>query len=112
MTCSALTELTPDRADELYRALADEERRIVFRYFLRTEADSATVADLVAFAKREGVDATRDRLRARFHHSVLPHLSDVGLVEYDPRSNAVRYHDQPSVEAVLSETVGDGLDTG
>ncbi|WP_424004645.1 DUF7344 domain-containing protein [Haloarcula salina] len=111
MTCSALGELAPDRADDLYRALADEERRVVFRYFLRTGADSATVADLVAFAKREGVNVARDRLRVRFHHAVLPHLSEAGFVEYDPRSNAVRYHEQPSVEAVLAETVDDGLGT-
>ncbi|MBV0903212.1 DUF7344 domain-containing protein [Haloarcula salina] len=111
MACSALAELAPDRADELYRALADEQRRVVFRYFLQSDADSATVADLVSFAKREGIEAPRDRLRVRFHHAVLPHLSESGFVEYDPRSHTVRYRDKPQVEAILSKLVdGDGMD--
>lgn len=111
MTCSALGELAPDRTDELYHALADEKQRIVFRYFLQTGADSATVADLVAFAKREGVEATRKRLEVRFHHAVLPHLSESGFVEYDPRSNTVRYRDRPQLEAILSKLVdGEGSD--
>jgi len=111
MTCSALADLAPDRADELYRALADEERRVVFRYFLQSDADTATVADLASFAKREGVEAPRNRLRIRLHHVVLPHLSEAGFVEYDPRSHTVRYRDEPHVEAILAEIVGDDVDS-
>lgn len=49
----------------------------------------------------DDVDETRARLATAFHHVCLPKLESAGFVEYDERSEAIRYYSDPRLESVL-----------
>lgn len=101
-----------ERLDELFEALADTQRRQVVRYFQRTEDDVASIDDLVDFAIETGsTEATRPQLEQTFRHLTLPKLADLGVVEYDTRSGAVRYHGSPALERVFTAAVEADLST-
>lgn len=88
--------------DTLFSALANEPRRTVLRYFRSTDADVATVDELVDYMhSQDSVTGDRDRLRLRLHHATLPHLAALGFVDYDPRSNTVRGRTTKRLERVL-----------
>ena len=87
--------------DTVLRALADERRRQVLWQLRDTPDGVATYDEIAAYviACSRGVD--RDGLITRLVHGDLPLLADAGLVEYDTRSETVRYYPSPLAEAVL-----------
>ena len=100
------------RRDELFRALADDFRRLVLRHLVTAPDDVAAVDDLVdAIVTRTDLPVDRDRVAVALHHGALPHLDEAGLVEYDARSRNVRYRETPRVERAL-ELVGDAEAVG
>ena len=109
-----------DTLDVLLSALADDDRRRVLGYFCDTSEDVASVDELAAHLADESRAASpaeagairpdeRARLASRLHHSVLPKLAAEGAVEYDPRSETVRYRGGPVLERLLERAadVGD-----
>jgi len=90
------------RQDELFRALANDRRRLVLRQLATTDGDVASVDDLVdEIVARADLPVDRERVAVALHHGALPHLDEAGLVEYDARSRTVRYRETPQVERAL-----------
>lgn len=99
---------TPDGGfsdvDALLDALSHSRRRYVL-YFLRDEQTATLdeVARRIAAWERgvplEAVSADDDAeaVRAALYHKHLPVLADAMLVEYDDRSEALRYRNPPKV---------------
>lgn len=91
----------PTLLDRIFRSLAHPRRRCVL-YYMREEqqADLDGVAAVVA-AWEEDVETddvsaeTREQIRLELCHVHLPKLKDYGLVEYDHRSETVRYNCPP-----------------
>lgn len=91
--------------DALFDVLADEQRRRIVVHLDKREDDIAAFSDLLDAASGETDDATgtndptatdgRERAVSRLHHSHLPKLADAGLVEFDARSETVRYRGGP-----------------
>ena len=50
----------------------------------------------------------RRRVEIDLHHRSLPKLDDAALLDYDPRSNTVRYWDDPRVSSYLDLLGNDG----
>lgn len=95
------------RPDELFRALADDRRRLVLRHLATAPDDVAAVDELVdEVATRADPPVDRERVAVALHHGALPHLDGAGLIEYDARSRTVRYRETPQVERAL-DLVGD-----
>lgn len=87
--------------DELLKMLGNRRRRAIF-YFLR-EQEVATVEELAAYLAAEeaedtpvegGIDES-ERIELELVHNLLPRLVDSHFIEYDSRSNTVRYADPP-----------------
>jgi hypothetical protein len=91
--------------DDVFRALADEPRRVVVRY-LRTEADGTAsyeeVADHVTARCR---DPPAEPMVA-LEHTILPMLSEAGLVRNDHDNQRVRYRGSEVAEVAL-DVVGE-----
>jgi len=90
-------------------ALISDARRRTLLYWLK-DRGSGTVAfdDLVeAVVTREtaiparDVPESRDSVRVSLAHAHLPKLADLGIVEYDPDGNTVRYHGNPALESFV-----------
>lgn len=96
--------------DALISALADQRTRRVVAALESESVDVVELNDLVdsvVKAERES-DPDRDdaavhrkRVAIDLHHRSLPKLDDAGVLDYDPRSNTIRYRDGCRVSAYL-----------
>lgn len=86
-----------------YDALADRERRAVVAHFMTEDSNTASVNDLITqYQEMTGdEDISANSLEIRLHHQHLPKLADAGIIEYDARSQTVRYHGGSQVENLL-----------
>ncbi|MFC7131878.1 MULTISPECIES: ArsR/SmtB family transcription factor [Salinibaculum] len=91
-----------EQLDRVFRALAAPVRRELLRALSEREVDHA---DLSWLADRlTGVDDrldTPEQVVVALTHVHLPMLADAGLVEYDRRSETVRYDPHPFVSRML-----------
>lgn len=92
--------IEPEEVDELFTVLADPHCRTIIFYFRNTSTEVATVADLTSEVE-SGV--TDEEIAIQLHHSALPRLDDAGIVEYDPRSNTVRYLDHGMPQTLIDD---------
>ena len=90
----------PTQKYELLSVLANQHCRFVVRYFRDASEDDASVEELSTTFVREN-DGDEDQAALHLHHTALPKLSDVGVVDYDARSKTVRYHGHSELEDVL-----------
>lgn len=101
--------LSSEAVDEFLRVLAHERCRFVLYYFARHSTEAATIDDLTDFIHDQNqrhVDPKR--IRTRLHHVTLPRLADVGVLEYDARSNTARYRGQPTLEVWVNHVAEQG----
>ncbi|MCU4742926.1 hypothetical protein OB955_18660 [Halobacteria archaeon AArc-m2/3/4] len=91
--------------DDFFEAMADRHRRHVLYYFREHDEDVASTADLVSFLLEHDSDRPeRETVATRLHHVTLPKLADCGLLEYDPRSETVRYRDDHRFEDCIDHS--------
>ncbi|MFC7046302.1 hypothetical protein ACFQH6_13585 [Halobacteriaceae archaeon GCM10025711] len=99
----------PDRADTslsldaAFDVLSDRRRRFVLHYLMDEPDEPVTTDELVDKvleweADDDRGDDYRQRVTVNLHHVHLPKLADANVVDYDPRSETVRYWGQPVVE--------------
>lgn len=102
-----MSDLTATSSEEVYdllNVLVDDLCRSVLSYFVRQSTEVARVQDLADVVRdRREVDATPTE--ARLHHVTLPRLAELGVLDYDARSNTARYRAQPKVEAWVNRVV-------
>lgn len=83
------------RLDAVFDVLASERCRALIGHLVAE--DALTVEDLAA-RLAEGAPGIRTQL----HHTYLPKLEDVGLVEYDVEGNRVRLRSTPEFETLYA----------
>ncbi|ELY94652.1 hypothetical protein C483_02935 [Natrialba hulunbeirensis JCM 10989] len=96
--------------DELLTLCAHRHCRGVLTYFRRTSETTVSLATLVdsllASSPHQETAAPpaldRSHLALHLHHSTLPRLSEAGVLEYDSRSNTVRYHGHRELERLMA----------
>jgi len=98
--------------DSLFDLLSERRRRYALYVLVGTDdglADVETLADEVAMWEARANDATlTDSLRTTVGEELrnvhLPRLAGADVVEYDARSDVVRYWRQPTLEEYLEHT--------
>ncbi len=103
---TALATARTPSLDLVFDILADQRRRYALYYLYGSSDGVATVdeiADHVVSLEEYGdsVDDHRLHVVTSLQHMHLPKLEDAGVLEYDPRSETVRYWNQPSLEEWL-----------
>lgn len=94
-------EETRRRLDELLSVLIEQRRRDLLYHLEATgvtdvETLAATLAALHERAPPDEVPAdVQDQVQTNLVHTHLPKLATVGAIEYDPRSEAIRYREPP-----------------
>ena len=94
--------------DELFEVLADGQRRQILAYLDDIDDDVAAFSELIEHVADDSVGESTDapaeestdarkRVAVSLHHNHLPKLSAAGIVEYDVRSETVRYRGGPVV---------------
>ena len=89
--------ITAAELDSLFEVLASSQRRRLLAHLVETDDDVATLPELAELLA-DG-DDDRERATIRLHHTHLPKLEDEGIVEYDARSETVRYRGSAAVTA-------------
>ncbi len=92
--------------DVVFDVLADKRRRFALYYLHESADETATieeVAEYVASLEEPSCepDVHRTRIVTSLQHAHLPKLEEAGVVEYDQRSETIRYWRQPSLEELL-----------
>lgn len=90
----------PDMVNELLSILANRECRATVEY-LRRKPDAALHVSRLAVELSRHDTRSSDRLASRLHHGVLPRLDVVGVIEYNERTNTVRYDGHRQLEELF-----------
>jgi len=106
---------TTPMVDDAFTALSDWRRRAVCLYFTERETDSATATELASgvaeYAAASSVEdgTEQSAIRSELVTTHLPALHELGLLDFDERSETVRYWGSPTVEkwANHADTVTD-----
>ncbi len=78
--------------DGTLTALSSWRRRCVIYHLYTADGDVASVGDLAATLAEADPGATDSQQhRTVLYHRILPHLHDAGVVEFDRRSDDVRF---------------------
>ncbi|WP_438267381.1 DUF7344 domain-containing protein [Haladaptatus halobius] len=91
--------------DAIFDLLSNEYRRHILYHFHEQPQAVATVDELVRhlrtqFDARAAGDT--DQLRIQLRHSHLPKLESHGILEYNERSETVRYRDGSEIERLVA----------
>lgn len=109
VACMASTECYPERSpkiDSLLETLSDNLRREVIHYFENhTDADSATLTELVNHIDNRVPDKDAQEVRMELHHQHLSRLHKRGWLEYDTRHDDIHYSGRDSAEELLTKLV-------
>lgn len=100
---------TSDELDKVLSTLSHRHSRAVCHYFRYQSTEVATVDDLVQFIwKHDEQETDENSVEIHLHHSTLPKLADAGFIDYDPRSETIRYQEPDVVEVWLDHVVEEG----
>ncbi|MFC7047096.1 hypothetical protein ACFQH6_18370 [Halobacteriaceae archaeon GCM10025711] len=110
---------TPD-LDTVFDLLADRRRRLALYYLIRSDDAVASLDELADWVTRletadTGEPPTEDyrrRVVTSLHHAHLPTFAEASVVEYDARSETVRYLGQPTLEELAEHTAATELHEG
>jgi len=90
--------------DTVFSLLSNRRRRYVIYCLLDGETETvecSALAERVAAWEADDGDPTEERLEAvsaDLYHSHLPRLDAENVVDFDPRTEVVRFRGQPTVE--------------
>ncbi|MFP8953898.1 hypothetical protein ACLI4Z_13165 [Natrialbaceae archaeon A-arb3/5] len=101
------SDLSPDTA---FHLVANARRRYVLYYFTARSTAVATVETLTGYVTTHTDTADRKHVEIDLVHQHLPMLADNGIVEYDTRSEQVRYYGASLVEKLLELVAEDDLE--
>lgn len=99
-------EDSPLSVDTLLDILANANRRHLIDLLRdrpdKTASFEAVTKHIITEAGRDrGVQPNDDDVQVELYHTHLPKLADAGVVEYDIRSQTVRYHSNERLEALF-----------
>lgn len=91
--------------DRLLAAMNDHRRRLLIAYMDESDTDVFSLDGLVEPLLEDDGDSgsvpeAEKRLKLGLHHRHLPLMDDAGLIEYDSRSGAIRYHGTPHSDLI------------
>ncbi|WP_137286425.1 DUF7344 domain-containing protein [Halorussus salinisoli] len=99
-------EETGQRLDRTLVALSEERRRLVLQYFRNASDDVATMADLADYVANRTESSDFEYVSVALHHKDVPKLEEAGLIEYDSRSETVRFVGSEFVYSLLDSAEG------
>jgi len=95
--------------NQAFGLLSDRRRRYVLEELYTSEETVRAVADLVDdVLARDTRAPERERVLVALYHKTLPRLADGVVVDFDPRTNTVRYRGGELIDDLLSVLVEDG----
>lgn len=91
-----------------FQLLASQPRRLILQYCIES-TNPASIDDLADYIRNHVAThrAARQSILTELHHNHLPKLEAHGLINYDQRTGAIRYHSNDRIENILECLSGD-----
>ncbi len=93
----------------MLKAIAHHQRREILRFLMDSSDATTTIDDLVKYLKSREIEQTGNHpgcssteIKISLHHIHLPKLEEAGLIEYDQRSEELRYWRHAVLEDILN----------
>ncbi|WP_134669204.1 DUF7344 domain-containing protein [Halorussus marinus] len=100
------TETADDAAlNQAFDVLGDRRRRTVLETLYAADEPARSIEDLAGVLARGPDGSDRERALVGLHHSTLPRLADEGVVDFDPRTDVVRYRGTDPLDELLDVLV-------
>ena len=95
--------------DEIFKLLADTQRRHILTYLIEA-ADQPVPLEALVEHLQTHTDTNCEQLQTQLHHLHLPKLADYGVIEYNSPLQLVSYTEHPRLEVLLQagQSLGDG----
>ncbi|MFB6222904.1 MAG: ArsR family transcriptional regulator [Haloarcula sp.] len=97
--------LSTTEIDDVFEVLSDWRRRAVCRYFSTCDGSAADVETIATAIANQGsmsaavaAEMSSEAIQAQLETEHLPVLHQIGIIDYDERSGAVKYWGSPTVE--------------
>ena len=100
--------LSADEFDMVFDIVSNRDRRVMLH---QLEKDDPMDVENLAEEMEPHVDADPPRIVTALHQQHLPRMDDTGILDYDPRSETVRYYGHPFLEELLDYTAAEDLGT-
>lgn len=94
--------------DAILSLLSDRHRRDLLRYLMESDDRTCTHDKCIGYITRQeeqrrGERPGHDEIAAALYHIHIPKLSDAGVIEYDGRSQEIRYWGNDRLEEWLQQ---------
>lgn len=97
---SGYTVENDEKVDKLLEILTTQHCRPVLRYLRDSTEEVASVSELAGKTNKEDYGGP-EQVAIQLRHSTLPRLEEAGVIDYDPRSETVRYQGHSDLETLL-----------
>jgi hypothetical protein len=88
--------------DDILEVLGSSYRRGILYELEDAETDAVLFDELVDSVAEYPAATDQEEVTAILHHAHLPKLDDIGWIEYEPRSETVRYRPEAVPTEILS----------
>lgn len=100
-----MREYTTAEIDQRFALLDRYERRCIIQFLRESETGDVSVSDVVSHLRKQvPTSDEHDKIEVDLHHVHLPKLATIDALEFDSRSETVRYRGDELVEALLEST--------
>lgn len=99
--------LSADLVSRLFETLSNYTRRCILRYLISNRDTTVTVDGLAKHVNASlhdfrNVSLTLEELKIDLLHNHLPRLDDLSVIDYDARTDQIRYWENELIEASLA----------
>lgn len=99
-----MREYTTGEIDQRFTLLDRYERRCIIHFLQESETGHVSISEVVSHLRKQDRYQTNDRIEIELHHDHLPRLAEIDAIDYDSRSETIRYDGDELVEALLEST--------
>ena len=101
-------EEIPLSLDAMLDILANPRRRLLLEYLRDVPEQTCSFEEVTKYiikqiAVRNGEQPNHDTIQIDLQHHHLPKLADAGIIEYDVRSQTIRYRQNDRLEALADQ---------
>lgn len=93
----------PLSLDAILDILANHRRRALLKYLMEQPENTGSFEDatnhlILMIGQKQGTQPNHDDVQVDLQHHQLPKLADAGIIDYDIRSQMIRYHENERLE--------------
>ena len=100
-----MREYSTEEIDQRFALLDRYERRCLIQFLQESETDHVPVSDVVSHLQKQDSNSDGpDTIEINLQHNHIPKLTTIEAVDYDSRSETIRYTGDELLSSLLEST--------